>query len=311
MREHGQRGTYESASCFSANTNKNIGERAKKLQKYSYVTPSYILSSFQLRSQMTPWHSRPWDLLVLDENNFGHHLFSFTGNELISGAKHIEQDEYFLWNSTCFQYKNVLFNRYHRCDRIRSNITDTEEFLDAAYVQWPTRIWIPNTFAPVIQNESWCFSQVGTIYLAFRPMQGRSYWWRTTELDPRTGSGSSILTFQNLYTSFLLEIESSSNFTSFDQFMNQVINSPLEIDNDSVTFVSRRGDVFLFPLDEDDILVNGNLVDAHADSANKLFNSPFIKSEYGSGVLDAKWKGYSLHLDLRDLEKPVRVVKPN
>ncbi len=311
MREYDDRGTYESANFLYANNRNKIAEDANGLKKYSYVTPSYILSSFQLRSQTTPWHSRPWDLLVLDENNFGHHLFAFTGNELISGGKQAAQDEYYLWNSTCFQYKNVLFNRYHRCDRVRLNLTDSGEFLDDAYVQWPTRIWIPNTFAPVIQDQSWCFSEVGAIYLAFRPLKGRSYWWRTTELDPRTGSGSSILTFQNLYTSFLLEIESASNFISFDQFMNQVINSPLKIDNDSVTFVSRRGDVFLFPLDEDEILVNGNTIETLADSSNKLFNSPFIQSEYGSGVLDAQWKGYSLHLDLRDSEKPIRVVKPN
>lgn len=306
-REYRTRGIYEIKNRI--NRNPTAPEKDPG-HKYSYVTPSYILSSFRLHDESVPWHSRPWDLMILDDQNDGHHLFSLTGNELASGGIQSLDDEYYLWNASCFQYKNVLFCRFGRCDRKRANAANDDEFIDLRYVQLPTRLWIPNVFAPITQEGVWWFCQMDAIYLAFRPLSGRSYWWRTNDSDD-AGDGASILTFQDLGTSLVLEVEQASHFTSFEQFKNQVMNSPLEIDNDSITFVSRRGDVFLFPLDDGDFLVNGRVENPVEDTAYRLFSSPFIQSDYGSGFLKAEWQTYSLTIDIRDPENPKRIVEPN
>lgn len=307
--EYSLRGTYEIKNCFYRKS-KNPDD-SDRLKKYGYVTPNFILSSFQLRDESVPSLSRPWDLMVLDENEIGHHLFSFTGTDLTSGGMSPPDQESYLWNSTVFQYKNVLFCRFARCNRRRPTTNNNEEFTDLRYAQLPTRTWIPNAFAPVTQEGSWWFSKMASVYIAFRPLSGRSYWWRTADRGTNGGEGTSILTFQDLFSPFLLEVETDSHFTSFDQFKNQVMNSPLEIDNDSITFVSRRGDVFLFPLDDGDFLVNGRKIDPSTDSTYQLFTSPFIHSDFGSGIIKAEWQGYSLLIDNSDPNNPKRIAEPN
>lgn len=303
------RGTYEIKNCFSRASRK--AEETSSVKKYSYVTPAYILSSFPLRDESVPLMARPWDLMILDDKSIGYHLFTFTGVDLASGGVNASGQEIFMWNATTFQYKNVLFSRFSRCDRKRPRASDAAEFIDLRYAQLPTRIWVPNALAPVVQEGAWWFCRMDSVYLAFRPISGRSYWWRTADASSNAGGGTSILTFQDLFTGFLLEVETDSHFTSFDQFKDQVMNSPLEIDNDSITFVSRRGDVFLFPLDDGDFLANGRRIDPPADPAYQLFNSPFIHSDYGSGIIKAEWQGYSLLIDDSDPANPKRIADPN
>ncbi len=308
-RECHERGTYESKNRFPGDPRNRAHAESQK--KYSYVTPSFILSSFLLRDERVPWLSRPWDLMILDEDGNGHHVFTFTGNELASGKIDTQEENYFLWNATCFQYKNVLFSRFGRCDRIRANSGSIRERIDERYIQLPTRVWIPNSFAPIHEAGSWWFSQLGSVYVAFRPISGRSYWWQTSDPDTGNGNSTSLLSFQDLFTSFLLEVENASQFSSFDDFKDQMTQTPLKMDQTSLTFVSRRGDVFLFPLQEGNFMVNGHEVDLSEDPHYKLFNSPFIQSDYDSGYLKAEWQEYSLTIDIRDPAHPLRIVNPN
>ena len=152
---------------------------------------------------------------------------------------------------------------------------------------------------------------MGDTYLAFRPTQGRSYWWRNAEFGQSTAGGAAILTFQDLSTAFLLEIEKANHFSSFEQFKKQVADSPLEIDNDAVTFVSRRGDVFLFPFDGGKFLVNGYEIDPKTDPKYDLYSSPYAQSKIGSSRFQANWQLFSLTLDLQNPLHPRRIIIPS
>lgn len=279
--------------------------------KYAYITPYFILGAFQLENEAVPFQTRPWDLLVLDEEGDGHHLFPFAGMQLFSGGHSPYLQEYYLWNASTFQSKNILYFRFHSFDRKRESTDSSEQIIDKRYERLPMRLWIPNAFAPVTEENGWWFSQIGEAYLAFRPIQGRSYWWRNAEFGQPVSNSASILTFQDLDTAFLLEVEEASNFSSFDQFKAQVADSPLEIDQGTVTFVSRRGDVFLFPLDEGPCLINGHVENPKTDPGYDLFSSSYTKSEYGSGRFQANWQLFSLTLDLHDPMRPRRILIPS
>ncbi len=302
--ERENRGEYEVKTRFYLN--RKNPENSGTGRKYSFVTPTYILSSFYLRNEQVPNQTRPWDLLVWDQKGEGNHLFLFCGNQLFSGGYPPYTDSYYLWNATCLQYKNVLFCKFHRSDKKKEGSRGIEEPVWRRFEYLPTRAWIQNSFIPIVQETDWCFAQAEGIYLAFRSLSGRNYWWRTAVLENRIGTAAAIMGFLELDTGFLFEIEDADHFSSFDDFKEQVLNAPLQMDKESVTFVSRNGDVFLFPMDQGKFLVNGEPVDPLSDPTFDLFSSPFTHSAYGSGFYEFEWAPFSHTIDLRDSGKPLR-----
>ncbi len=299
------RGTYEVKTRYCLDLDNPEGGVGRK---YSYVTPHYILGSFQTRNEMSPWQSRPWDLLVRGEDDEGYHMFTFTGNQLFSGGSPPYEEEFFLWNTTSFQYKNVLFCKFHRSDRKRAGFQSLTSGIDHRYVKWPTRLWVPNELAPFVEENGWWFAEVGKVYIACRPLTGLAYWWRSGLMQGEENIHAAILTFHDLDTAFLLEVELASNFSSFSEFKNEIHEAPLEVDENWSTYVSRQGDVYLFSLDGERFLVNGEDADPWSDSDYQLYSSPYTKAEYGSGLFRAEWDPYSLEIDLRDPDSPKRVM---
>lgn len=304
--EEKNRGIYDITNRFCMD--RRYPEQADHGRKYTYVTPNYILGSFQLRNQRVPWQTRPWDLLILNQEGEAYRLFTFNGDQLYSGGTPPFEKEFYLWNATSFQHKNVLFCQFHRCDRKRQGDASLNKKVDARLVQHPTRVWIPENLGHLTNENNWWFAEVGNVYLAFRPLTGRSYLWRSAHMGASTGIDASLLSFQDLYSSFLLEIEEKANFASFAHFKQQVSESPLEIGEDWATFVSRRGDVFLFSLTGDDFMVNGETVNPWNDESYLLYSSPYTYSEYGSGIFTVEWCPYTLNIDLSDPESPKRVI---
>ncbi|RJP19320.1 MAG: hypothetical protein C4527_27470 [Candidatus Omnitrophota bacterium] len=303
--EYEKRGSYEIKTQFYLD--RNQPEKTGTGRKYSYVTPQYILSSFYLRDDHVPNQTRPWDLLVRNNENEGHHFFSFCGNQLFSGGYPPYTDAHYLWNATCLQYKNVLFCRFHRSDKKHAGSKGLNEPVSRRFEQLPTRVWIPNEFIPIAQEGDWCFAQTEGLYIAFRPLRGRYYWWRTAVLEKRIDAAAAILGLQDLDAAFLLELNEASRFSSYEKFKEEMLTAPLTVDKQSVTFVSRSGDVLLFPLDDGEFLVNGHALNPLTDSTFDLYSSPFTQSQYGSGIFKANWLPFSHLVDLRDSKNPLRI----
>ncbi len=139
-------------------------------------------------------------------------------------------------------------------------------------------------------------------------ISGKSYWWRDIEFGEGAAGFASILSFLELETAFVLEVEEAERFSSFDQFKQQVIEAPFEADRNSISFVSRQSDVFLFPRNDGSFLVNGKEIDPINDSSYDLFSSPFVHSQYGSGVMKVDWPPDSVTLDFRDTANPKRII---
>ncbi len=295
-----ERGTFEIKNYFPRNR-KELNRDT--VEKYSYVTPGYILGSFQLRDEPVPWQSRPWDLLVYVDGK-EHHLFTFLDDQLFSGGKPPYTQEYFLWNCTTFQYKNILYFKPYRSDRKREGSQPPHEIVDERFVRQPIRVWVPNLFDP-IEEEGWWFCRTDSVFIAFRPLEGKAHWWRAGETTDSSEQSAMILSFDNLDTAFVMEIEEASHFSSLEEFKQQVINS-LKVNEQSATLVSRRGDIFLFPGKQGGFLVNGQIIDSNQDSGYGLFASPYTRSQYGTGIFEAHWNPHRLILDFRDLQNPRR-----
>lgn len=299
-----QRGSYSIQNRFL----RDIPAQNKTLDtyQYAYVTPKYILGSFFLRDSPVPKQSRPWDLLLKNGRDSSH-FFTFAGKQLFSGSKPPFRSKYYSWNATTMQYKNVLYCRFHRSDIFFS--PTGKKFQNILYyVQLPTRLWVSNHLAPLSQENEWWFCEFESLYLAFRPLTGRGYWWRSATIADTPQTNSAILAFQELSPGFLLEVEEARNFSSFDSFKKQVRSSPLEIENQSVTFVSRGGDVFLFPRDNGNFLVNGQSMDP-TPATYDLFQSPYVQSQFGSGYYEIEWGNETLIWDFSDPQNPQKSRK--
>lgn len=279
------------------------GEETLEGRKYTYVDPSFILGSFCLRDQRVPWQSRPWELIVWDGESARNRIFAFAGDQLFSGSDG-ETGSYDLWNASVHQHRNVLFCRFHRNGRV-SEGNERERFR-----QLPARLWIDQSLQPVEQLNGWWFCRIGGVFIAFRPIEGRSYWWRSAQSAGNRGEAS-ILGFQDLDSAMLIEVENEDRFLSFEEFKRQVSHAPLIAEGQSVAFVSRRGDVFLFPLDDSEFLVNGFPVDPQSDREYQLYNSRFVYAEPGDGMFRAEWKPFSVSIDRSDPSAPIRVEKPD
>jgi hypothetical protein len=293
----GKRESYEVKNRYCTNVNEPGDESIR--YKYTYVAKNFMLGSFVLRGEAVPPQTRPWDLLLVEDGN-PIHVFSFTGDQFFSGGRPPYQEEYYSWNTTCLQYKNVLFCRFHRSDRHQPAVGKAKARLERHYAQLPTRLFVPNILAPLHQEGDWWFCQYGQLYIALRPLTGRSYWWRTVALSELRETSAAIMAFQDLSPGFLLEVEEAGNFASFDIFKQQVQESPLQISSQSITYVSRRGDVFLFPFDEGNFIVNEHVMAPEADPAYQLYSSPYVNAVYGSGLFHAEIDGDVFSFNVND-----------
>ncbi len=299
--EREERASYEVKTQFFFTD----GENKQEGRKYSYVDPEFILGSFTLRNETVPWQSRPWELTLWNGESAETRLFAFAGRQFFSGARPPYDAGYDQWNASVHQYKNVLFSMFHRSDQQLPG----EDKLAVRRLQQPVRIWIDRSLQPVEFKEGWWFSRLGGVYLAFRPIVGNSYWWRDIETD--SGVGASVLALQDLDSPFLIEIEQAERFLSYERFQQQVIEAPFIVEHNSVTFVSRKGDVFLFPLDGGEFLVNGYEVDPWSDNDYQLYGGRFVSAPAGPHAFRAEWKPFGVLIDRSDPFLPVRVLKPD
>ncbi|MDP8243809.1 MAG: hypothetical protein P9L94_06990 [Candidatus Hinthialibacter antarcticus] len=274
-------------------------------RKYAYVDPDFILGSFVLRDEAVPWQSRPWELTLWDGDSAENRIFAFAGRQFFSGARPPYDAGYDQWNASVYQYKNVLFSTFHRSDYHQPG----KQKLDRRYQKQPVRIWIDRSLQPVEFKDGWWFARLGGVYLAFRPIQGLSYWWR--DIETESGEGASILALQDLDSPFLLEVEQAERFLSYERFQQQVVDAPYIVEHNSVTFVSRKGDVFLFPLDGGEFLVNGYEVDPWDDNDYQLYGGRFVTAEPGPHSFKAEWKPFGVLIDRSDPFLPVRILKPD
>lgn len=309
-REQQHRGIYELKHRYVTHTGSL--QNSEEVRKYSYITPNFILSSFQTNRQAVPWQARPWDLMIWNEELQNIHIMAFAGKQFFSGKEIVDEEEYDVWNATTVQYKNVLFCQFHKSSHLTILGEQEKDILIPNYAQLPTRLWIPNTLAPVELEKGWLFINTGNVFVALRPVPGDSYWWRTAEAGISGEETASILGFRDLYAAMLIEVETeSSRISSYNQFKQQVLDAPLVVDEHSVTYVSRRGDVFYFPRTGGEFLVNGKAIHAQSDSEYEYFSNPFMQSKWDSGVYEAKWNPFSLLIDASDPANVIRRVNMN
>jgi hypothetical protein len=280
------RGSYEvkerrKGSCFVWN-GQNTTEAPYNSRRYVHITPDYVLGTYQSDAdkRFMPWSSQVphlQDSLVFATSPEARISWGEWG---LIGSGHLNT----------FQHENVvLVSRAYHPELSLAHHLPGAGVLDH-----------------VEEQNGWIFVQEGQAYAALRYVQNEV---------------------------LIVEAARSSDFGGFESFKETVQRpqpglSLSNIDAGFVEYLTAGGDVMWFPLADTagtcrytcncspspDRLpkVNGKTVDWQSYA---LFDSPYVQSDWQSGVVEVVFAGKELILDFRDPENPIKtervVVEPS
>jgi hypothetical protein len=257
-------------------------EKNPPVYKYTYMTHDYALGSLQ-GGILQPIQQHTWDITYRSDkpNNtiFVLHPY-FSGKEL---AMFFPEEQKFLaddvnryhlvytdpnkWNSSSpyeqtFQHRNTIIVLYN-IDK-NANHKHIDGFL-------------PKNLDERIEDPSgWIFCRAGSVYVAMFPLQ--PYEWIEEKIDWRLRSAA-------LKNGIIVEAGSATDDGTFAKFKSAVSRSKPAMKSSEdklvVDYRTRNGDFMKFEFGGERRL-NGTPIEF---TAYKLYNGPFVHSEYKSGVI--------------------------
>lgn len=138
-------------------------------------------------------------------------------------------------------------------------------------------------------SSGWIFARGGNAYVAYRPLA--PYVWRPLESGRRLYS-------PHLKNGTVVQAAAASEFADFAAFRAAILALPLEVKREpvpAVRFRTLRGRTVSFTYGQTP-LVEGKALDY---GAWKMFDGPYVQSEYGSGRMTITHGGERLVVDVR------------
>lgn len=188
------------------------------------------------------------------------------------------------------------FDQYHQARDAAVNIcyvTEHEQLLQRGSPDRVARrsiFGVPVAAGEPVRDGWWFFWQVGKAYLAARPLNGEAEF---SELPDHSDDAYRWLVSPGELTGWVVQLGQQSDYETFSDFRSAVV-SECELDlsrfesDRTVTFRSLRGDELGVrhtggPGGRPDAWTNGEKI----DYANwPVFESPYVRQEVGSGVLE-------------------------
>lgn len=269
-------------------------ERNLPVYKYTYMTEDYVLGSLH-GGILQPIQQHTWDVTFVSDKP---HNTIFTLHPYYSGkelAMFFPEQKKFLadevdryhkvytdpdkWNSSSpyeqtMQYKNTIIVLY--------NIEPGAQHphIDGFFPK--------NIDKRVELHNRWIVSKAGDTYIAFYPL--RDYVWIETEIYDRWRSF-------NLQNGVVVEAGRKSEYGSFDNFIDHFSSAVVEYEitgeTFSVVYTTRDNDILEFTYNGER-RINGKIL-RFEDYG--FFNSPFIRSQTGSGVIEITYGEQTRVLD--------------
>ena len=107
-----------------------------------------------------------------------------------------------------------------------------------------------------------------------------------------------VLKCTNDYSPVIIEVARKADFSTLDDFRKAVLALPLKLESNVLTYTGLSGDRFTFFTDQSQPpLVNGRSVDY---SPSKVYDSPFVQSDWDSGVVNIQKGGRKLVINFNE-----------
>ena len=138
-----------------------------------------------------------------------------------------------------------------------------------------------------IERNGWVFTASNGAYAAVKCVGG-TYKWDDATLKL-------CMLFDNLYSPFIIEVGQKADYASYTDFQDKILALPLAYDGKVVTHTSIYGDNMIFYTDRSGLpKINNQLIDLRPTN---VFDSPYIKSAYNSGIVEISKNKRKLILD--------------
>jgi hypothetical protein len=156
-----------------------------------------------------------------------------------------------------------------------------------------SRVWISSQgLTDPVEKEGWVFVESDGAFAGVRVARG-GYVWDAEE----PGKGRWLRCEDDL-SPIVIEVGRKANYGSAEAFEDAVFANEPTMDGDVLRYVSLSGDRFVFHADYSAVPeINGEFVDY---APGKVYDSPFVTSEWDSGVVALTYDGSMRVLDFNE-----------
>lgn len=245
------------------------------IYRYSYVTDAFIMGTI-----MTPACKYEDWTLISSQNRFQGAIFaSDIDARIVPVPECLASDRTPIMRS---------YNQFYSAQRKGTLLTRK---LNTAVDVGTMRIWFSNAggLSNIVETEGWIFTATQGAYGAVKVILG-GYEKVYTE------KGLWIVCEEE-YTPVILEVKASDEYEDFDSFAQNVIQTKLECGEKEVVYCSLDKDIFRFDHDYRVLpTING---EPAVKIIDKSFHSPYVQSDWDSGVVELKYMDKRKVLDFR------------
>ena len=154
------------------------------------------------------------------------------------------------------------------------------------------RVWFAgNGLSDPVERDGWAFVEAAGAYAAARPARGGHSW---EEVDsPAPGRW---MLCHDEWTPVILEVARKSDFENYAAFQEAVVTSPRRFVGPTLEYRSLSGSAFEFDSSQArPPRINGKPLDY---APPLVFDSPFVRSKWNSGVAHLKFRGREMTIDV-------------
>lgn len=242
--------------ALSAGNNANARQDYGGIVRYSYCTPDFIMGTMHLEARSEP----DW-MMISSQNRWQGVIF--------------DGDPF----CRIYPQAQTVYRAYNQHWSVQSEGCMISQALTlgtySKYIDTMRVYFSPQGLTNRLERNGWVFTASKGAYAAVKCVGGTYHW---------DVAGGRWMYFDNLYSPVIIEVGQKADYTSYTDFQDKVLALPLSYDNKVVKHTSLYGDQLEFYTDKTSLpKINNQLIDLRPTN---VFDSPFIKSVYNSGVID-------------------------
>lgn len=273
------RGEYEikqrllglAIDSFHMNPDYRLRQDKGGLLRYSYCTPDFILGAAH-------FEARKWQDWTLISSQNRWHGVVFAGNE---DARIYPQCSL-----------NNTYRSYNQHWSVQNKGCMITQKLPEGYA-WegnPMRVFFSKAgLTDMVERDGWIFVASEGAYAAVKCVS-KGYTW---DVD----TDGQWLMCEDELTPIIMQVARKKDFADYKQFQEKNLSLPIHFDGKLLKYKSIYNDDFVFHSDYSKLAsVNGKTIEIHP---SMVFDSPFVKSVWNSGVIEIAKGKRMLKLDFK------------